>query len=99
MDAARRCAAQNSSRRAVASAPAMTSEWPLRYFVAECMTISAPSASGRVSSGVATVESTASSAPARMRDRRGGGDVGDRHSGLAGVSIHTSRVAPGRIAA
>ena len=48
-----RSASQNSSARAVASAPAITSEWPLRYLVAECMTMSAPSASGRVNSGVA----------------------------------------------
>ena len=32
--------------RAVASTPAITSEWPFRYFEAECITRSAPSASG-----------------------------------------------------
>ena len=45
------------------SVPAITSECPFRYLVAACMTRSAPSASGRVSTGVATVESTASRAP------------------------------------
>ncbi len=78
----RRCCAPQKSAprtrrmRAVVSAPAITSLWPFRYFVAECMTMSAPSASGRVSTGVAAVLSTASSAPAAMRDLGGGGDVG-----------------------
>ena len=63
--------------RGCVSAPAITSEWPFRYLVAECMTRSAPSASGCVSTGVATVESTASRAPAAMRDLGRGRDVGD----------------------
>ena len=73
----RRCALQNASCRAVTSAPATTSEWPFRIFVAACMTMSAPSASGRVCTGEAAVESTASRAPAAMRDLGRGGDVGD----------------------
>ena len=71
-----RCHSASSSR--VASAPATTSEWPLRYLVAECITMSAPSSIGRVSTGVATVESTASRGAGRVRDVGGGGDVGDR---------------------
>ena len=54
---------QASEARAAASAPAITSEWPLRYFEAECITMSAPSRSGCVNTGVAQVESTASRAP------------------------------------
>ena len=47
---------KSASARANPRAPAMTSEWPLRYLVAECMTTSAPSAMGRVKIGVAQVE-------------------------------------------
>ncbi len=70
--------AQCASSRAPTSAPAIRSEWPLRYLVAECMTMSAPSSIGRVSTGVATVESTASSAPALCAISAARGDVGDR---------------------
>ena len=55
---------QNSSSSRAQSAPATTSEWPFSTFVAACMTISAPSVSGRVWTGEAQVESTASLAPA-----------------------------------
>src|SRR5207244_11228439 len=55
--------AQNASSRAVVSVPAITSLCPFRYLVAECMTRSAPRLSGRVSTGVAAVLSTASNAP------------------------------------
>ena len=71
-----RCHSAESSR--VVSVPAITSEWPFRYFVAECMTMSAPSSSGRVSTGVAAVESTATAAPAACAISQAGGDVGDR---------------------
>ena len=47
-----RMRAQSSSSAAVTRAPAITSLWPFRYLVAECMTRSAPSASGRVRTGV-----------------------------------------------
>ena len=67
----------SASSRAAASTPAITSEWPLRYFVAECITMSAPSASGLVNSGVATVESTPSTAPAACAMSGDGRDVGD----------------------
>ena len=59
----RRCE-QSASSRPKQSAPATTSEWPLRYLVAECITTSAPSAIGRVKIGVAQVELTARAAPA-----------------------------------
>ena len=45
-------------RRATTSAPISTSECPDRYFVTECMTTSAPSSSGRTTSGVENVAST-----------------------------------------
>jgi hypothetical protein len=88
-----------SSRRAQASAPAITSEWPLRYLVAECITISAPSFSGCANTGVATVESTASIAPASCAMAATAAMSVIDHSGLDGVSTHTSLVSPGRIAA
>ena len=93
-----RCHSGESSR--VTSAPAITSEWPLRYFVAECMTRSAPSASGWVSTGVADRRVDGERARrARARSRATAAMSVIVHSGLAGVSIHTSFVSPGRIAA
>ena len=77
----------------------MMSEWPLRYLVAECMTMSAPCSIGRVSTGVPTVESTASSAPARWAMSAAAAMSVTHQVGLAGVSIQTSLVAPGRTAA
>src|SRR5437763_996417 len=60
----------------------MTSEWPLRYLVAECITMCAPSSMGRVRTGVAEVESTATVA-ARFAGNLGcGGDVGDVPGGI-----------------
>ena len=63
------------------------------------MTMSAPRRSGCVSTGVATVESTASSAPAWCAICAVRAMSVSVHIGLAGVSIHTRRVWPGRIAA
>ena len=68
---------QYSSSRAPTRAPAMMSEWPLRYLVAECMTMSAPSSIGRVSTGVPTVEVDAEQRAGAMGDLGGRGDVGD----------------------
>jgi hypothetical protein len=82
----------------VTSAPAMRSEWPFRYFVAECMTRSAPNSIGRDSTGVATVESTASRAPAACAISAAAARSVMSHSGLAGVSAQTIFVLPGRIA-
>ena len=58
----RSAAARSASR--VEAMPSMRSEWPEMNFVALCMTTSAPSSSGRWSSGVAKVASTATAAPA-----------------------------------
>ena len=81
------------------SAPAVRSECPLRYLVAECITRSAPCSSGRVSTGVAAVESTATSAPTACASSAVAAMSVTVHSGLAGVSIQTSFVVPGRRAA
>ena len=89
---------QNASGRAATSAPAMTSLWPFKYLVAECMTRSAPSAIGRVSIGVATVLSAARSAPASCAIAAAAAMSVTAQVGLAGVSIQTRRVRPGRIA-
>ena len=70
--------AQCSSSRAPTSAPAIRSEWPLRYLVAECMTMSAPSSIGRVSTGVATVGIDGEHRAGLVRDLGGAGDIGDR---------------------
>jgi hypothetical protein len=86
---------QSSSCRAVTNAPATTSLWPLRYFVAECMTMSAPSSIGRVRIGVATVLSTARHAPARWAISAVAAMSVIGHVGLAGLSIQTSLVRPG----
>ena len=84
----RRCAprhaasASASSGSAQAACPSTRSEWPVSDFVALDIEMSAPSSSGRWASGVASVLSTASSAPAcvhvggqrgRGRARRGPG--------------------------
>ena len=87
-----RSLAQASNARAIrpnTMAPATTSEWPLRYFVAECRTRSAPSASGCVSTGVDTVESTARSAPPSWAMRAAAAMSVMVQRGLDGVSIQT----------
>ncbi len=63
------------------------------------MTMSAPCSIGRVSSGVATVLSTASKASASCAILATAAMSVIVHSGLAGVSTHTSFVLPGRMAA
>ena len=80
----RRARSHSASAREVASAPATTSEWPLRYLVAACMTMSAPCSSGRVSIGVAAVEFDRQHRPCRMRDLGRRGDVGDRPERIGG---------------
>ena len=70
----------------------MMSEWPLRYLVAECMTMSAPCSIGRVSTGDATVESTASSAPARWAMSAAAAMSVMPQVGLAGVSAQINLV-------
>ena len=63
------------------------------------MTMSTPNASGRVRTGVAAVLSTAMSAPAAWAISAAAAMPVTDHSGLAGVSIHTSFVRPGTMAA
>ena len=70
-----RARAQRASSRAKQSAPAMTSECPFRYLVAECMTTSAPSAIGRVKTGVAQVEFDREDRARRMSGARRALDV------------------------
>ena len=54
------------------------------------MTMSAPSSSGRVRSGVATVESTATNAPALLAMAAAAAMSVMSHVGFAGVSIQMS---------
>lgn len=54
---------------------------------------------GRVSTGVATVLSTATRTPAACASAQTAARSVTSHMGLAGVSTHSSRVRPGRIAA
>ena len=75
----------------MATNPPTTSEWPPRYFVVECTTTSAPSASGCWRYGVANVLSTTTRAP-RARARLATAAMSTIvSSGLVGVSIQTSR--------
>ena len=67
--------------------------------VAECTTRSAPCSNGLVSTGVATVLSTATRTPAACTSAQIDARSVTSHMGLAGVSTHSSRVRPGRIAA
>ena len=70
------CSASSASSPTTSMPPTM-SEWPLRYFVAECMTRSAPCSSGRCSAGEAKVLSTTDQQAALLRDGRDRGDVDD----------------------
>src|SRR5579863_5493871 len=90
-----RARAHSASSLQKHKAPAITSEWPFKYLVAECITTSEPSAIGRVRIGVAQVESTASAAPAAWAMRAAASMSLTPHSGLLGVSSQTSLVAPG----
>ena len=49
--------------------PPTMSEWPFRYLVAECITMSKPSSSGRCRNGVANVLSATARMPRLARDR------------------------------
>ena len=77
----------------------MTSEWPLSTLVAACITTSAPSDSGRVTTGELAVESTASRAPAACAISAAPAMSVTVQSGFDGVSSQTSLVRPGRTAA
>jgi hypothetical protein len=86
----KRSFSSRSSRR-VASSPLITSECPDRYFVAECMTMSAPSSSGRCRNGVANVLSTTVSAPETAATRARAAMSTTFSNGLVGVSSQTMR--------
>ena len=73
------------------TAPPTTSLWPLRYFVVECTTMSAPSASGRCQPGDRNVLSATTSAPIACARLAMSAMSVMRSSGLLGVSIHTRR--------
>src|SRR5215469_2628884 len=90
------CSPSSASRRM--SAPPTTSLCPPRYFVVECTTTSAPSASGCCRYGEANVLSTTSSAPASWAMSASAAMSAMPSSGLVGVSHHTTRVV-GRSAA
>jgi len=72
-----RCACQNASSRAAMRAPASTSLWPLRYLVAECMTMSAPCSNGAGQHGRGGGAVDAQHGAGAMGDVGGGGDVRD----------------------
>ena len=76
----------------------MTSEWPFRYLVAECMTTSAPRSSGDWHQGVAKVLSTTINRPRDLANRDRAAMSASFISGLVGVSTHSIFVS-GRIAA
>ena len=87
---ARSARARGGPRRATTTAPPTTSECPPRYLVVECTTASAPSSSGRWTTGVANVLSTATSAPC-LRSTTAAMST-TFSSGLVGVSTQISRV-------
>jgi hypothetical protein len=70
------------------TAPATTSEWPLRYFVALCMTRSAPNFKGLHTNGVKTVASQHTVVPHFFATVTAAMTSVTRHVGLEGVSIH-----------
>ena len=69
------------------------------YFVVECTTTSAPSASGCCRYGEANVLSTTSRAPASWATSASTAMSAMPSSGFVGVSTQTTLVSPGRIAA
>ena len=74
------------------TAPPRASPWPPIYLVSEWTTKSAPISIGRVATGVAKVESTAIRAPCPRVNSLSARMSESRRMGLAGVSIHNSRV-------
>ncbi len=87
---------QFTSSALPATTPRVASLWPAMALVAECTTRSTPCSRGRWPSGVAKVESTTVTGPARE-------PISSRSTrssrGLAGVSATTRVVFPGRTAA
>src|ERR1044071_9705528 len=72
--------------------PPITSQWPERYFVVECITRSTPSANGCCRNGVAQVLSQALMAPAALAISAIPFKSVTAIVGLDGVSVQTSRV-------
>ena len=81
-----------NSASPVTSAPPMMSEWPFRYLVAECMTMSAPRLSGCWLHGVAKVLSTTSFSPRAFAIFDRPSISASFISGLVGVSAQIIRV-------
>src|ERR1022692_4011037 len=79
-----------SSGVAAITAPPTTSLWPFKYLVVECITRSAPSASGCCHSGERNVLSAATNAPTAWAASAIARMSTIRNSGLLGVSIHTN---------
>ena len=80
-----------------ASAPAVTSLWPFRYFVALCITRSTPSAIGCWLIGLANVLSTTEMTPRARHARATAAMSTQRSVGLIGDSNQTSFVASEKI--
>jgi hypothetical protein len=91
----RSVAAQSPSR--TLTAPRITSEWPESALVALYIAASAPRSSGRCPSGVASVLSTASRAPAAWAASATAAMSQTASAGFDGVSTQTS-VAPSHAA-
>lgn len=80
---------------AATTTPPMPSERPLRYLVVECTTRSAPSSSGRCSTGVRKVLSTTRSAPASWATSATAVMSTSCISGL--VDVHRARLGLGQL--
>ena len=89
---------RSSGRSPTTTMPPTMSEWPLRYLVAECMTMSKPCSSGRCTHGLAKVLSATAMMPCRLASAPTASRSISFSSGLVGDSIQNSRVS-GRIAA
>ena len=88
----RSAAARSASR--VDAMPSSRSEWPEMNFVALWMTTSAPSSSGRWSSGVAKVASTATAAPAAWAPAIRRVELGDADERVGRASRPTAAPRP-----
>ena len=75
-----------------ATAPAMTSLCPFRYFVALVITTSAPCSSGRKLIGLAKVASTRSARPCSRAAWATADTSSTRITGFVGVSMKIARV-------
>jgi len=75
----------------------MTSEWPFRYLVVECTTMSKPSSRGRCTQGEAKVLSHTEMMPRLRAIAATASRWTSLSSGLVGLSTHSMRV-PGLIA-